>query len=79
MRVLELWRHPVKSLQGERLDTADFGPEGITGDRQWGAVRPGHRLRADRPAGPGPALRLGPAPAGRRGGGGPARRHGHHR
>jgi uncharacterized protein len=35
MRVLELWRHPVKSLQGERLDTADFGPEGITEDRQW--------------------------------------------
>jgi uncharacterized protein YcbX len=35
MSVTELWRYPVKSLQGERLDTADFGPEGITGDRQW--------------------------------------------
>jgi uncharacterized protein YcbX len=35
VRVLELWRYPVKSLQGERLDTADFGPEGIAGDRQW--------------------------------------------
>jgi uncharacterized protein len=35
MRVLELWRYPVKSLQGERLDAAEFGPEGITGDRQW--------------------------------------------
>ncbi len=35
MRVLELWRYPVKSLQGERMHTADFGPEGITGDRQW--------------------------------------------
>src|ERR671919_398329 len=23
MRVLELWRYPVKSLQGERLDLAD--------------------------------------------------------
>jgi uncharacterized protein len=36
VRVLELWRYPVKSLQGERLDEADFGPEGIAGDRQWG-------------------------------------------
>ncbi|MFP5369569.1 MAG: MOSC domain-containing protein, partial [Actinomycetes bacterium] len=35
MRVLELWRYPVKSLQGERLETAEIGPEGITGDRQW--------------------------------------------
>jgi uncharacterized protein YcbX len=35
MRVIELWRYPVKSLQGERLDTADLGPEGIAGDRQW--------------------------------------------
>ena len=35
MRVLELWRYPVKSLQGERMDHADVGPEGIAGDRQW--------------------------------------------
>jgi uncharacterized protein YcbX len=35
MRVLELWRYPVKSLQGERLDAADVGPEGIAGDRGW--------------------------------------------
>jgi uncharacterized protein YcbX len=35
MRVTELWRYPVKSLQGERLDIADVGPEGIVGDRQW--------------------------------------------
>ena len=35
MRVLELWRYPVKSLQGERLDVAAFGSEGIAGDRQW--------------------------------------------
>jgi uncharacterized protein YcbX len=35
MSVTELWRYPVKSLQGERLDNADFGPEGVTGDRQW--------------------------------------------
>ena len=35
MRVAELWRFPVKSLQGERLETAEFGFGGITGDRQW--------------------------------------------
>lgn len=35
MRVLELWRYPVKSLQGERLPTAEVGRQGITGDRGW--------------------------------------------
>jgi hypothetical protein len=35
VRVVELWRYPVKSLQGERLDAADVGPQGLTGDRQW--------------------------------------------
>ena len=35
MRVLELWRYPVKSLQGERLSVAEIGRLGITGDRSW--------------------------------------------
>jgi uncharacterized protein YcbX len=35
MRVLELWRYPVKSLQGERLTRAEVGPLGVAGDRQW--------------------------------------------
>lgn len=35
MRVLELWRYPVKSLQGERLPAAELGPLGIAGDREW--------------------------------------------
>jgi uncharacterized protein YcbX len=35
VRVVELWRYPVKSLQGERLTTAEMGTDGITGDRQW--------------------------------------------
>ncbi|MGY1733666.1 MOSC domain-containing protein [Geodermatophilus sp. SYSU D01045] len=35
MRVQELWRYPVKSLQGERLDAVDVGPEGLAGDRRW--------------------------------------------
>jgi uncharacterized protein YcbX len=35
MRVAELWRYPVKSLQGERLAEARIGPLGIPGDRGW--------------------------------------------
>jgi uncharacterized protein len=35
MRVLELWRFPVKSLQGERLAEAEVGRLGIAGDRRW--------------------------------------------
>jgi len=33
MHVAELWRFPVKSLAGERLDCADVGDRGIPGDR----------------------------------------------
>ena len=35
LTVAALWRYPVKSLQGERLDRAELGPEGIAGDRGW--------------------------------------------
>ncbi len=35
MRVLELWRYPVKSLQGELLQTATLGAQGIEGDRRF--------------------------------------------
>jgi uncharacterized protein YcbX len=35
MRVLELWRYPVKSLQGERLAAARVGEYGVEGDRGW--------------------------------------------
>lgn len=35
MRVLELWRYPVKSLQGERLTEAWVGALGMAGDRRW--------------------------------------------
>lgn len=35
MRVLELWRYPVKSLQGELLQTADLGAQGVEGDRRY--------------------------------------------
>jgi hypothetical protein len=33
--VAGLWRYPVKSMQGERLDAAEVGPRGLLGDRQW--------------------------------------------
>lgn len=32
----QLWRHPVKSLQGERLDSSIVGSRGLVGDRAWG-------------------------------------------
>jgi uncharacterized protein len=35
VRVLELWRYPVKSLQGQRLAEAEIGALGIAGDRGW--------------------------------------------
>jgi uncharacterized protein len=35
VRVLELWRYPVKSLQGERLDSATVTAEGFAGDRRF--------------------------------------------
>ncbi len=35
MRVLELWRYPVKSLQGERLDSVAVTGDGLEGDRRF--------------------------------------------
>lgn len=37
-RVTELWRYPVKSTVGERLDAVRVGARGVEGDRRW-AVR----------------------------------------
>lgn len=34
MWIAEIWRYPVKSLRGERLDRAVLGPGGVDGDRQ---------------------------------------------
>jgi uncharacterized protein len=36
--VAELWRYPVKSLGGERVEHVDIGRRGVHGDRLW-AVR----------------------------------------
>ncbi|MGI9052452.1 MAG: MOSC domain-containing protein [Ilumatobacteraceae bacterium] len=38
MRVVGLWRFPVKSMQGQSLERADIDELGIVGDRQWALV-----------------------------------------
>lgn len=50
MRVLELWRYPVKSLGGELIEQAKIGEAGIAGDRGWGIqhVETGNVLTARR-------------------------------
>lgn len=35
MRLAEIWRYPVKSLQGERLEHAELGELGVEGDRAY--------------------------------------------
>jgi uncharacterized protein YcbX len=49
--VRELWRYPVKSMGGERLDHVSLGAMGIPGDRGWavrdeaaGEIRGGKKL-----------------------------------
>lgn len=34
--VAQIWRHPVKSMQGEQVDTAVISEVGLEGDRRWG-------------------------------------------
>ena len=36
MELVGLWRYPVKSLQGEQLDSARVEDDGLLGDRRWG-------------------------------------------
>lgn len=49
--VAELWRYPVKSMQGERLDAAEVSRRGITGDRAYALVdaETGRLVSAKRP------------------------------
>jgi uncharacterized protein YcbX len=35
VRVVELWRYPVKSLQGERVEATELTARGVAGDRRW--------------------------------------------
>ncbi len=39
MHVSEIWRYPVKSLKGERLEETEITPLGIPGDRQIAVIR----------------------------------------
>jgi len=36
MRLIEIVRYPVKSLQGESLPAAEIEADGLSGDRRWG-------------------------------------------
>ena len=36
MKLVGVWRYPVKSLQGEQLDEARVEDDGLFGDRRWG-------------------------------------------
>jgi uncharacterized protein YcbX len=51
--VQELWRYPVKSMGGERLDACELGADGVPGDRGWalrdedaGEIRGGKKMPA---------------------------------
>ncbi|MDX6647742.1 MAG: uncharacterized protein QOK40_3469 [Miltoncostaeaceae bacterium] len=50
-RVAALWRYPVKSMQGERLDSSPLGERGLAGDRRWAVmdVESGRVVSAKRP------------------------------
>jgi uncharacterized protein YcbX len=37
-RVVALWRHPVKSMQGERIEQGELGASGLPFDRRWGVI-----------------------------------------
>lgn len=37
-KLLEIWRYPVKSMGGEKMDTAFIGNAGLAGDRCWSVV-----------------------------------------
>jgi hypothetical protein len=39
MRVSEIWRYPVKSLKGERLEQTEITKFGVPGDRQVAVIR----------------------------------------
>ena len=48
MRIQELWRYPVKSMAGERIETAEVTEAGIAGDRRVLVVGPGGRIITSR-------------------------------
>jgi uncharacterized protein YcbX len=43
MRVAQLWRYPVKSMQGSQVERVEVDERGVAGDRGWGVVDPAAR------------------------------------
>jgi uncharacterized protein len=39
--VAALWRYPVKSMAGEKLDAVEVSWQGLAGDRRWAFIRAG--------------------------------------
>ena len=39
--VAALWRYPVKSMAGEKLDAVEVSWHGLAGDRRWAFIRAG--------------------------------------
>ena len=39
--VAEMWRYPVKSMRGERVEVSDVADAGFTGDRAYAVIDPG--------------------------------------
>jgi uncharacterized protein YcbX len=37
-RISEIWRYPVKSMGGQRLEGTEVGPLGVEGDRRFGVL-----------------------------------------
>ena len=48
MWIQELWRYPVKSMAGERIESAEVTDAGIAGDRMVLVVGPGGRIMTSR-------------------------------
>lgn len=46
--VAGIWRYPVKSMQGERIDGDELTAMGLANDRAWGVVADGRVLSAKR-------------------------------
>ena len=46
--VAGMWRYPVKSMQGERIDADELTAMGLANDRAWGVVVDGQVLSAKR-------------------------------
>ena len=38
--VAQVWRYPVKSMQGEQVERLELGPDGAPGDRALAIVDP---------------------------------------